>query len=413
MRKSLAALVVALITAGGAVAASAPAAATEPGGVCVPAAAWTETIPPVGEPTVTIPNPDYVPAQDAVGDPTIEQPNPDYVPGTDAVGPETIEQPNLDYVPAQDAQYVTEYEHRHMILAWKVRWTRGEHPGLGWVATGATRDVEVSPAQDAIGDPTVTVPNPDYQPAQPPQGEPTITVPNPDYQPPREAIGDEKIEVPNDAYQEGRTVEHDAVTCQDDVTAQVSARCLDGTAYLAVRVDNGTGGPLTIRSDLTGTHDVAAGATFTQAYNQRTDTLDRGRVFLALRNEGGAWNETLRYGALSCEVTPPTDKPTEEPSAPVDEPSAPVEGPTDEPTPDVAPVSNPVTVPADDEPVAEPVAATSPNPVQRQVDAAESGETYESLASTGTSAGGLALAGSLAAAVGVLLVAARRRHRAV
>lgn len=165
LMKRLSALTVAgaLLGTGLVAAAVAPASATVSytGEVCVPSDERTETIehPAVGEPTLVVGNPDYVPAKPsvpavpAVGEPTLTIDNPDYVPavpgtpGVPAVGEPTVEVENPDYVPGTD-----------------------EIPGV--------------PAQ---GEPTINVPNPAYVPAvpaipaKPAVGEPTIVIPNPDY----------------------------------------------------------------------------------------------------------------------------------------------------------------------------------------------------------------------------------------
>lgn len=66
MKKITAALAASALALGGIALAAAPASATysTPPEVCTPADAWQEIIehPAVGEPTITIENPDYVPA---------------------------------------------------------------------------------------------------------------------------------------------------------------------------------------------------------------------------------------------------------------------------------------------------------------------------------------------------------------
>jgi hypothetical protein len=185
MRKSL---TLALVTAGTIVLAGAPVAASahtptvtaDCDVLTVNATAYEER-PAVGEATIIIDNPDHVPA----------------VPGTDAIGSPTLTVENPDYVPAVEAVpavYATEHEYRHRILAWKTRWEAAGWnadgiESIGWYSTGNTREVlvtEAIPGSDAIGEPTIDIPNPDYVaavPGVPAVGEPTLEVENPDHVP--------------------------------------------------------------------------------------------------------------------------------------------------------------------------------------------------------------------------------------
>ena len=153
------------------------ASATYGGETCVPSEAWTEVIehPAVGEPTLTIDNPEYVPA----------------VPGVPAQGEPTIsvEVSNPDYKPAVPAVTKTEYLYKQLVTG-KTKWMDSKtwNPGLGWYYAHETRVVEVTPGQPAQGTPTIWVeqPNPYYVPAVPEipaVGEPTIVIDNPDYVP--------------------------------------------------------------------------------------------------------------------------------------------------------------------------------------------------------------------------------------
>ena len=124
-----------------------------------------ETKPASGEPTIS--NPDYVPA----------------VPSTPAVGEPTLTIDNPDYVPAAEATYATEYLYKQIITG-KTKWLDSLtwNPGIGWYYAGETREVEATPATDAVGEPTIVIDNPDYIAATegtPAQGEPTM--PNPEY----------------------------------------------------------------------------------------------------------------------------------------------------------------------------------------------------------------------------------------
>lgn len=408
--RALAAVAVAAITAGGAFVASAPATATEPvEGVCVPAAASTETVvvteawvqtiehPAVGP--ETIPNPDHQPGTAPVGEPTI--PNPDYQPPrtetvvvTPAV-PEVPEESHTDYT----------YE-KHV---WALTWVgtgktsvhhndKGDYYAQGvvrWIKVGETKHVtrEYAPPVDAVteerqypavGEPTI--PNPDYVPGRDAVGEPTI--PNPDYVAPRT----ERIEHPAVT----REVKHEAVTCADDVALTVTARCYDGQAGIAVRVDNGTGAALTVRSGPGSAvtwpaAEVAAGASFYQAFLSGADAVADGRVVVALRNDGGAWTRTARYTAVECETSAP---PVEPEPGPAPEPSS---------APPVPPVTGSAPAPVTVQQV------VAPQP-QDDVEAAENGETYSALASTGANPAALVVTALVVLALGwIIVVMARRR----
>lgn len=181
---------------------AAPASAAGSLETCTPADAWVEVVevPAVGEPTITIENPDYVPAVEAtdevsaVGEPTIEVEieNPDYVAPTyvagywetvpaeytPPVGPETIdvEQDNPDYVeavaeipevshtdyhaekyvvdvPAEDAVYedqVTEREYKKWKIFWTdYKWFPANADPKGWTATGEVK-IESVKVKDAV-----------------------------------------------------------------------------------------------------------------------------------------------------------------------------------------------------------------------------------------------------------------------
>lgn len=168
MRKFTSGTIAVLLAGAGLAITAAPASAHTPAAsatceaIAISATAY-ETKPASGEPT--IPNPDYVPA----------------IPGTPAVGEPTIVIDNPDYVPATDPVTVTEYEWRGIFDNWGTIWST-DRPYFGWWKTGQERVVETHPGTPAVGEPTITVPNPDYVPSTDPvpaQGEPTI--PNPEY----------------------------------------------------------------------------------------------------------------------------------------------------------------------------------------------------------------------------------------
>lgn len=170
MKRFIAGGASALLLAGGIVAASvAPASAHTPAAsatceAVTISAVYYETKPAHGEPTIA--NPDYVPG----------------TPGQPAVGEPTITVPNPDYVAPKDAVTAIEYEWRGILTNWGTIWSQ-ERPHIGWWKTGAERTIEISPAMPAVGEPTITIDNPAYVPAVPEvpaQGEPTI--PNPAYQ---------------------------------------------------------------------------------------------------------------------------------------------------------------------------------------------------------------------------------------
>lgn len=380
--------------------------------VCVPHPAQ----PAQGEPTIEIDNPDFVPEQyiehPAEGEPTI--PNPDYIPAKDAVY-ETVQHPAEYKTVHHEAEYTTvehpavthtEWEYKHFITQktkWKAdpNWNADWNPhSIGWFKTGNTKDVVDTPAwseqvlvKDAWDEEVLVKDAWDEEvlvsEATPAVGEETI--PNPNYKAPwtevKPAIGDPKITVDNPKY----VAPQDAEDCRDGVTASIQTRCLDGTVYLAIRVDNGTGGPLLIRSSLTGEQGIEAGKSFYQSYNQRTDSLDAGRVVVNFKNDGGFWSKVLRYSAIDCEVTPP---PAEEPPT-----TTPPTTPTVTP-PAVAPIVNITNTPEPS--VVKETAKTQPKLTATQAD---------ELATTGAEViayGGLAAV--LIIAGGVMLVT-RALHR--
>ncbi|QUE25364.1 membrane protein [Microbacterium phage Fizzles] len=146
MKKIIASAAIAAFATLGVACVAAPASATtsvDSFGVCVPSGDTTTVVvhPAVGTPTLTVPNPEYVPAVPGT-------------PGVPAIGEPTIEVENPAYIPA----------------------------------------VPTIPAQPAIGEPTKVIDNPDYiAPTYTPGfwqdvpavGTPTIIVqqPNPDYVP--------------------------------------------------------------------------------------------------------------------------------------------------------------------------------------------------------------------------------------
>lgn len=301
--------------------AAAPASATYE--ECVPAAAWTEVIehPGVGTPTIEAPNPDYVaevPAIPAQGNPTI-----------------SVEVTNPDYVPAKDAVYenhITEKEYKKYkgkwpFGWWDVQWFPVEAQPHGWEWTGNVKmtPVEVTPAQPAVGTPTIWVdqPNPAYVPevpAVPAQGTPTIEVPNPDYVAPTT-----------------ETVEHPAVTCPAPPahTATGATECGEWTITIGNEqeegYENGTASfVLYIDGEFESAHAVMGGEStvLSGSFDEDSGTHE------VIVRSGPAQGDRVVFSLIvesDCEVTvPPTEEPTEptepeEPTTPVtpEEPAAP------------------------------------------------------------------------------------------
>lgn len=122
--------------------------------------AWTETIPPVGEPFLTVPNPAYRPGQPAVGEQFLTLPNPGYLPEIAEVKEyqyalyET--QTGVDVVPAGwtvKRERVVEIE--------PARTETVDHPAVPAV----TRDIVVTPAKPAYTSTVLVTP---ATPAGPP-----------------------------------------------------------------------------------------------------------------------------------------------------------------------------------------------------------------------------------------------------
>ncbi len=292
MRRTLTATLTAAVMTLGAVAFAAPATATEgpPPEQCVEREAWTEVIehPAVGEPTITVPNPDYVPevpgvpGTPAIGEPTIivTEPNPDYVPAV----PEVPEVSHTDYhakrwvvdEPAQEAVYETHWKYtKHgghgFIWVDNDTWKYIDGDGNGhdkkpkkgtfYERTQHTKQVKVKdaveekghwewewfheePGSEWIVKDTQKHVTQEYVPGVPAQGSETIEVekPNPDYVPavpavdPIPAVGEPTIEVSNPDYVPAwtETIEHPAVECPvvippkpDDLVRTASSQEID------------------------------------------------------------------------------------------------------------------------------------------------------------------------------------------
>lgn len=250
-----------LVTAGLTLATASAATATTPPDQCVPSDAWTETIdhPAVGEPTITIDNPDYEPAVEEVTD-TIEHPA-EY---------ETVHH-EAEYI-HHDAVFKTEWKytkHGGYGFIWvdndEFKYIKADgtgtnnKPWLGWYyeRTQHTREVEVTPAWDELvkeaWDEQVLVKEAWTETivvveGKPAVGEPTIVVDNPDYQP---------------AWTE--TIEHEAVTCPPAPAAphaDIVTACGSADVTLANEIEEGLTASFVINvdGDFYGAYAVEAGA---------------------------------------------------------------------------------------------------------------------------------------------------------
>lgn len=198
----------------GLLAVAAPASADSyDGEVCTPAAAWTEVveIPAVGEPTITVENPDYVPGVPAVTKPVVHpavtkvvkheaETHTEYhfakftrertrtfsIYGWGAwsdygswskYSPETHTSWELGTNPIGSPQWHSAGDRNWGTVQWERQW-QAQHDGLtrtvedkaAWdevveVTPEWTEIVEVTPAVPAVGEPTKTIDNPDYVPA--------------------------------------------------------------------------------------------------------------------------------------------------------------------------------------------------------------------------------------------------------
>ena len=180
------------------------------GEVCTPSAAWTETIdhPAVGEPTLTVPNPDYVPGIPAVTKDVVhpavteqvkheaethneyhfakftrERTRTFSIYGWSAwtdygawskYSPETHTSWELSTAPLGQPAYHSSGDRNWGTVQWERQWqaqydgqTRTIVDKAEWWETVVvtpewTETVEVTPAVPAVGEPTKQVPNPDY-----------------------------------------------------------------------------------------------------------------------------------------------------------------------------------------------------------------------------------------------------------
>lgn len=402
----------ALLTLGLVAAAAAPASATTDSEVCVPADAWTEIIehPAVGEPTITVPNPEYVPAV----------PEQSHVVTHPAVT-EVVHHPAETQVVHHEAETHTEY-HFAKFTREKTR-EKGSHgwgdwSGYGewskyspetqtswelsdaplgspqfhssgnhgknvqwerqWQALfdGQTRVIEDKAAYDETVvvkeayDETVVIKEAWDEtiidvPGQPAIGEPTKTVPNPDYVAPRT-----------------ETIEHPAVECPPapaNPTATLTAVCGEATLvftnpFIAEAEQLTASFVVNVDGVFYGAFVAEAGAHVTETITFAEDTgSHRVEVYQAGTSE---WKLIASGDVTSDCILPPVDP--EEPEEPV--------------TP---------TTPEQPKPIVKTI------PVTAKVATSEVDET---LATTGGAIDPLMLGGAAALlALGGALVA-RRRH---
>ena len=142
MRKTISGAVAALLLAGG-IALSSPAAYASEETVCVPAEAWTEVIehPAVGEPTVTIPNPDYVPGTPEVpaqGEPTVTVPDVEEPTADEPQARVAALEPTLDEQPAEQP-------------ADALAQTVSDLVGMVWTLTGGALAVAIGALLTVLG----------------------------------------------------------------------------------------------------------------------------------------------------------------------------------------------------------------------------------------------------------------------
>lgn len=198
------------------------------GEVCTPSAAWTETIdhPAVGEPTLTVPNPGYVPGipavtKDVVHPAVTEQVKHEAETHTEyhfakftrertrtfsiygwsawtdygawsKYSPETHTSWELSTAPLGQPAYHSSGGRNWGTVQWERQWqaqydgqTRTIVDKAEWwetvvVTPERTETVEVTPAVPAVGEPTKQVPNPDYVEARTENVEhPAVTCPAP------------------------------------------------------------------------------------------------------------------------------------------------------------------------------------------------------------------------------------------
>ena len=163
---------------------------------CEPTGAWVEVVnhPAIGDPTIIIDNPDYVPATEGY---YATEPNPDYVPAT----PDTTEVVHHEAVTVTHWKYVKNGGPGEV---WLDYYQHGKIKidGDWYQATNKTKEVVIKDAWDeevlvpgnpAQGEPTIEV----WVDGVPAKGEPTIKVANPDHTP---------------AWTE--LIEHDAIECE-------------------------------------------------------------------------------------------------------------------------------------------------------------------------------------------------------
>jgi len=280
-----------LVLAGSLAFAAGPAHAAD----CTPQDAWTETIehPAVGEPTITIDNPDYIPGTPAI--PAVEEVS-------------HIEQRLVSEAWDEVVVDVPEHVVHHEAIT-HTEWKYSKHggPGEKWVPNNTWKYVK----EDGTG-----------------------TNMKPSYGKFYERTSKTRVVVDQEAWDETipatyKTIHHEAVY-EDvkviDVPAQPEIPAVPAVGEPTIEVENPDYVP--------------------------------------------AWTEVIEHEAVSCPTPEPSDEPTPEPE-PTDEPT-PEPEPTDEPTPEPEPTDEPETV------IGEPETPTLRAAHTAEVDAlAETGGTVE------------------------------------
>lgn len=181
MKKIISAAAIAALALGGVLAIGGAASATTPATECVPSEAYIEDVPDI--------------QHAAVGEPTITVDNPEYVPGVEATTKWWNFAPNKDQGPLEGEPAFPLDERG----TWEGPHTEG---GPGQDQTGTYLE----------GEGNASWFHRENTPAVEPVGEPTIEIPNPDYAAPY-------VEVTPD-------IEHPAVTCDDDPVVVAPLACL-------------------------------------------------------------------------------------------------------------------------------------------------------------------------------------------
>lgn len=424
MRRTLAAIVAALILGGGAVASTAPATATEqPATVCVPSDATTKdettdwtTDAPEGDGWTVLETRTVTDAEAYTEAKWVLYVAPYWttdVPTGDGWSvKDTRTVTDVEAVTLSEAQYTRQVLDGH--LPETSDWRTSPPEGDGWSVFN-TRTVVDEPAVEAVAEVSHT----DY-----------LYVPWGGHWSHKDSgstlLYDGKMYV-RDPYKATRKhVEVEAVEGRDAVTHEEQRYARQVPVYVTetewfTDTPGGdwtaTGETRTVPVSDAVTHEEWKVAGYWQTGFQVAAPDDRPwkatakRTIPAVTHDEQRYTRTVDIPAVVCPPGEPVD-PTDPPTDPVDEPTDPVTEPTD-------PTDTPTGVPT---PPQEPRTAV-PAPVDTQdvrtvahraaddVEGQENGETYQALASTGTSVATIAWLAILAVAAGVLVIAAVRGRR--